>query len=323
MFSTRNQIIYLIAQGSIPVDKIKDTLNISAVHPDGKSWVNFIDLLLLWLGALALAFSVLFFIAYNWTDIGRYAKFGLVELLIILAIFVYWKMNEHKVIGKVSLLMASIFLGVLLALYGQTYQTGADPWQLFFYWALLILPWVIIARFPAMWMVWLVLINISIILYQDSFRNIFWTVFDFEMGLYWLIFIFNTIALLSWEYLTKTYHWLSERWVPRLIAVTAGVPITWLVLYSIFESRHNAIISVLIWVTWLVVLYFVYRKKKRDLFMLAGCCLTSIIIVVAFLSKLLLTNNPVISFLFLALVIVSLGTGSAIWLRRIHREWQS
>ncbi len=43
--------------------------------------------------------------------------------------------------GKAALLLATLLLGVFLALFGQTYQTGADPWQLFANWALLILPW--------------------------------------------------------------------------------------------------------------------------------------------------------------------------------------
>jgi len=34
-------------------------------------------------------------------------------------------------------MVSTILVGVLLALVGQTYQTGADTWQLFFYWAIL------------------------------------------------------------------------------------------------------------------------------------------------------------------------------------------
>lgn len=60
----------------------------------------------------------MFFVAYNWNEIGRFAKFGMVEALIALAVLAYWKFGVDTITGKLSLLLATILLGVLLALYG-------------------------------------------------------------------------------------------------------------------------------------------------------------------------------------------------------------
>ena len=323
MTSPRNQIIEFVEQGAIPAEKIVDALTAAKVTPDGQAWRTFIDHLLLWLGGLALAFAAMFFVAYNWNDIGRFAKFGLVEVLIVLAIIAYWKLGEHQVAGKVSLLMATIFLGVLLALYGQTYQTGADPWQLFFYWALLMLPWALIGRFPAIWIIWVVLINLSIVLYHQAFGGLFWLGFGSDMGMLWLVFFFNTLALIAWEFLAKTWRWLSERWAIRLLGVGSGVPMTWLALHAIFDRGDVNISPVLAWAAWLVVLYFIYRRIRPDLFMLAGGCLSGIVVVVTFLSKHMLKDWSTDDFLVLALLVIGLGTGAAVWLRSVHREWQS
>ena len=46
--------------------------------------------------------------------------------------------------GKAALLAASLFVGALLALIGQIYQTGADTFEMFAAWAALILPWVLV-----------------------------------------------------------------------------------------------------------------------------------------------------------------------------------
>lgn len=321
MISPRNQIIKLVEQGAIPAEKLGDALTAAKVTPNGNAWRTFIDHLLLWLGGLALAFAAMFFIAYNWNDIGRFAKFGMVEVLIVLAIVAYWKLGGHKVAGKVSLLVATIFLGVLLALYGQTYQTGADPWQLFFNWALLMLPWALIGRFPAIWIVWVVLINLSIVLYHQTFRGVFWFMFGSDTGMLWLVFFFNTLALVAWEFLANIWRWLSERWAIRLLAVGSGVPMTGLVLHAIFDPGNINVFPGLVWAIWLAALYFVYRKIRPDLFMLAGGCLSGIVVLVTFLSKYML-KNPV-GFLFLALLIIGMGTGAAVWLRNVHREWQS
>ena len=302
MTSPRDQIIELIEQGAIQNERIGAALIALKVTPDDKSWRTFIDYLLLWLGGLALAFAVLFFVAYNWNDIGRFAKFGMMEVSLFMTIAAYWKFGEHKILGKVALLVATLLLGVLLALYGQTYQTGADTWQLFFYWAMLMLPWAIIGRFAAIWIVWGVLINLAIVLYYQAFRGIFWFMLVSDMGTLWLIFCVNTLALIAWEVLANTWCWLAERWAIRLVSVVSGVVMTWLVLFAIFERENANNITVLVWGLWLASLYFVYRKIKPDLFMLAGGCLSGIVVSVIFLSKHMLNDDVPGSFLFIALV---------------------
>ena len=323
MISPRRQIIELIEQGAIPAEKIGDALIAVKITPDGKNWRTFIDRLLLWLGGLALACAVMFFIAYNWNDIGRFAKFGMVEALIVLAIVSYCKFDEHSPASKVSLLFATICLGVVLALYGQTYQTGADPWQLFFNWALLMLPWAIIGRFSAIWIVWVVLINTSIVLYYQTFGGAFWFVFGSDTGMWWLIFFFNTLILVAWEFLTGIWGWLSERWAIRLLAVGSGVPVTWLVLHAIFSRTNGGIVSGLMWAVWLALMYFIYRKVRPDLFMLAGCCLSVITVSISFLGKNMLKDGSPGVFLILALLVIGMGSGAAFWLKNVHREIQS
>jgi type III secretory pathway component EscU len=73
----------------------------------------------------------------------------------------------------------------------------------------------------------------------------------------------------------------------------------------------------------MAVMYFVYKKKRHDLFMLAGCGLSGMVLVVALLARYLLETGGAGGFLFIALVVVGLGAGAAVWLRNVHREWQS
>ena len=323
MTSNRNQIIELVEQDKIPEDNITAALKLVRIIPDSQSWYLFINHLLLWLGGLSLAFAGMFFIAYNWNEIGHLSKFAMVEAVIILTIASYWRMESDSVQGKVALLMATIFLGVLLALYGQTYQTGADPWQLFFNWALLMLPWAFIGRFPAIWIVWLLLLNLSIILYHQAFRGVLRLMFSSDAQLIWLLFLFNTTALICWQTLAIRWHWLQQNWAVRLLATTSGSTITWLVLYTILSYQKTGALPVLIWGIWLAAMYWFYRKVKPDLFMLAGCCLSVIVVVTTFLAKHLLDDGHAGSFLLLAIIITAQGTGAAIWLRNVHRELQS
>ena len=96
------------------------------------------------------------------------------------------------------LLIASIITGSLLALFGQIYQTGADTWQLFFAWAILITPWVVIARFPALWLLWLGLINAFLLLYLDV-ANLQFIKYSLQnISQVAILALFNFIAFYSW-----------------------------------------------------------------------------------------------------------------------------
>lgn len=268
----------------------------------------------------------MFFIAYNWDDLGRFAKFGMVEALLIATILTYWKLDKGKVTAKVTLLMATIFLGVLLALYGQTYQTGADPWQLFFNWSLLMLPWAIVGRFSAIWILWISLVNLSIVLYYTAFRGaVFFIVGSGETSMLWALFIFNTLTLAIWELLSNRWQWLAERWAARLIAIACGTTITWLVIYAIFDSRHQTELSLLMWAAWLAAFYYIYRNMRQDLFMLAGISLSAIIVTICFMAKNMFehANFDAGIFLLIAIMIIGMGTGAAVWLRKVHQEFQA
>ena len=321
MNHTRFLIASLIQQGLIPEDKIPDALRISKLTPDKTAWFSFLDRFLLVVGAVLLVSALTFFIAYNWTEMSRLAKFALVEVCIVLAVFAYWKVGTQQLSAKIALLTASLLLGVLLALYGQTYQTGADPWQLFFNWALLILPWVFIAQFHVLWMVFLFLLNLSLVLYIDTFGRLFGLFFVSELHLFWSLFALNAVALVVWEYMSQTKVWLQSVWATRLLAVVSGASITIVVVNSIIGASIYAIVPWLVWLGYLGVLYAYYRLKKPDLFMLAGGCLSVGTVMLFFIGQYII-DSAIASLAFLTFILV-FGGASSKWLKHVQKEMQS
>ena len=173
MSQARRTIEQLLHQGLLPLKNTEAAATHLEVYPSKRTWLIFFDKALLIIGAVALVLSLVFFIAYNWQNIGKMGKFALVEGALVITIALYVALSfrqlrqRFQLIRQLLLLIASIITGSLLALFGQVYQTGADTWQLFFGWALLITPWVMIARFPALWLLWLGLINACLLLYLD------------------------------------------------------------------------------------------------------------------------------------------------------------
>ncbi len=337
-YKNRHDISQLIQSGEIPPSNIDKALSLSHIMPSNQAWTNFLGNLLLWLGVIALSSSVMFFIAYNWDDLGRFAKFGLVEAFITASVFFYWWSNKKstptnalevsqksKLIGKATLLVASLSLGVLLAFYGQTYQTGADPWQLFLTWALLIIPWTIIAQFPALWIILLALINITVNLYIETFGGFLGGLFDPNKSFLWITTLINGTALIIWELLKGRQNWLNENWATRVVAFATGLPLTFLVINTIFDRHQSFSIVYLLWAVAMVVIYVVYRKLKPDVFMLAMACLSGIGVILSFAGHTLFETLDLEmgAFLLLAILVITLGGSSAIWLKNIYKEQQA
>ncbi|WP_201616391.1 DUF2157 domain-containing protein [Psychrobacter immobilis] len=201
MTQSRRTIEQLLSQGTLPIEKADTAALFLDVYPSKRTWLQFFDKALLIIGAVALVLSLVLFIAYNWLYMGKLAKFALVEGALVITIALYVALSFRRrfaFVRQLLLLIASIITGSLLALFGQVYQTGADTWQLFFGWAVLITPWVIIARFPALWLLWLGLINAVTLFYTDTslFFGIGYYYQDFWQ--FTAITIINFIAFYLW-----------------------------------------------------------------------------------------------------------------------------
>jgi len=323
MNTSRHHLCHWIARENIQPENIPKALSQSGVFPGQLSWLNFIDRLLLWSGTLMTTAGVIFFFAYNWNELPNMAKFALVQGLIIASILTIWRLGIDSAGGKAGLFAGSIFVGALLALIGQIYQTGADTYELFTAWAVLIFPWILISRLSALWLFWIGLVNISLILYYSIFGGLFGLLFS-SNGLGWSLLVVNTLALVVWQGLAiKGVSWLDERWAIRLLAVVSGVLLTTLTLEYIFDSRNGHIFEFLAWPIWMAAAYWFYRKVHVDIFILAGGVLSGIVVVSSLLGRALLnTDVNEGSFLLIGLVVIGLSAAGATWLKRIIAEHQ-
>jgi uncharacterized membrane protein len=323
MVSRRAHLLHWLDSGLVAPARTAAALAAGGVTPDPARWLRFLDVLLLVLGGLALASGVVFFIAFNWDALGRFSQFALLQVLLLVAVAAWWRLGIDRLPAQVALLTAAVLLGALLALFGQTYQTGADPWQLFATWALLMLPWALAGRFAPLWLLWLVLLNLSAAFWYDARFGLLGAAFASRDDLLWLQLLLNGAAWLTWEFAARRYDWLVlGRWPVRLIAIAVGFIFTVLVLRAIFDPDSPPIL--LAWGTylaWLATVYAVYRRRLPDLFMLAGACLTLIACLTAELGWLLLDVEETAGMLLLiALAVIGQAAAAAVWLRNVHAE---
>lgn len=187
----RAEMLDWIQAGHVPPGREQQALRTAGLVPGPGEWRAFLARLTLWLGTLALAAAVIFFFAFNWDNLGRLAKLGLVEAAILAALIAGWRLDLDDMAGKAVLTLLALLVGALLALTGQIYQTGADSWELFAWWAVLILPWVLIGRFAPLWLLWLALLNLAAWLYFSLSAS--------GEALLWILLALDGLALAAWE----------------------------------------------------------------------------------------------------------------------------
>ena len=318
MAQPRALILEWAEQGRIVPGQLRRALELAGALPDGAQWRRFLDGLLLFMGGTMLAASVVFFFAYNWQELGRLAKFALAEVPIVAALALVWRLGLERIAGQAALLVAALLVGALLALVGQTYQTGADTFELFAAWALCILPWTLIGRSAALWMVWLALVNLACAFYFQVMPGIWGFVFSVERQL-WALFALDTVALVAWE-LARAYglRALQARWAPRLIATASGGCATALAVMAVLD-RHASPWNAAAWLAWLLAAGFFYRQVVKDAYVLAGAALSVIIVTVVFLVDKLQLHDAG-GLLFIGLVVIALSALAAYWLRRMAAE---
>ncbi|MFT7412978.1 MAG: putative membrane protein [Paraglaciecola sp.] len=322
MESSRGELVNLIEHNAVRQEYIDDVVDFSNIKPTQKAWVTFINNLFLWIGCVALGFSFIYFLAHNWSQIGRFAKFALVETALVLSILVYLKTQISSMSRNAALTFSTILLGALMALFGQTYQTGADPWQLFFNWALLMTPWALISRFTTIWLLWLGLLNLSIMLYCDVHSNPLSLLFGSKVSVLWALFTFNTLSFVAWYKLSQSCLWMQKEWAIRLIALAVGISITSLALFAILNNRITDNLALPVWVLFLASFYLFYRKLQVNLFMLAGGCLSGIVVTVALLAEAMLHQGEPAAYLLVSIIVIGLGVGAAFWLKKVQMEAQ-
>lgn len=99
--------------------------------------------------------GLIFWVAANWGGLGRAGRFSLLQaLVLVMALGAAWRPAARAPLA----LLAFLGIGGLFAYFGQTYQTGADPWQLLALWAALALPLCLGVRSDALWAPWAVVV---------------------------------------------------------------------------------------------------------------------------------------------------------------------
>lgn len=312
----RESVLHWIDKGFISRRQADTALKSIGIPPTQSAWNQLLDKGLLVLGVLFLATGSIFFIAYNWTALGKFARLVMVDAALVSCVaFAHWR-GLDTAGGKAAITLACALVGGLLALIGQTYQTGADPWQLFAFWSVLILPWAFVARVSGIWFGVALLANLALLRYMHVAMGLFGIGFSEDNALWWL-FGLTTLTAVIWEMATRWQPFLGCPPWPQILHLGVIGWSTALATISIFDGGPG----ILAWLLSIGIFAWYYLTAQRHRAMLAMGLLSTIYVLSAALARVLFkTDVHAGGLLVMAVFIIGLSAAGAAWLQRLGVE---
>ncbi len=190
--------------------EVELALTLAHARPIPADTSRFLIRALLLAGVLSLAAGLVFFVAANWNALRVTGRFALLEGLFIGSIAVALWRPPPFATGRYALLAGFITIGALLALFGQTYQTGANLYELFLSWALLGLPLIIAGQWSVLWAAWVLVLNVALALFCG------WRPEGGLLGVVWVLFSSSARSISTLPLLAAVVNlvlWASSEWV--------------------------------------------------------------------------------------------------------------
>ena len=331
----RKELDTFVAHHKLSHTAVEAALDLSRARPSEMEIRAFIVRLLRLAGVLSLAAGIVFFIAANWDAFQVFGRFALLQsVLVSSAAIAFWKPPPHAT-GRYALLMAFIMTGALLALFGQTYQTGADVYELFLTWTMLGLAFAIAGQWSVTWAAWLLVLNVALALFCGwrPETGLFWILFSgWNLHLSWLLLGPMILNLLLWASIESLQHtrWspVTARWLGRLALSCAIGFGTWAGTVAIFQpdyvsaerSAGGALALLVLLAVFFIVAVYTLRKRS-DVFPLTLIAGSLIVLTTSGLGKHLDFDDTGIFFV-LALWLIASSTVSGRLLMKVVHAWR-
>ena len=298
--------------------QLKKLFEQEGVYTSRQHWFLFLEWFLLALGAVLTAAGVIYFFAYNWAEMHKFVKLGLLQSVVLLLVgLVLWGRFDAK-ISKVLLTLAAVMVGVLFAVFGQIYQTGANAYDFFQGWALAIFLWALAGRSGYLWLLFLVLVNLTLHFYAAQVAHHTWPSYLLPV----LLFLINSAAVALWELLwTKGKISTALRWFPALVALAAITINTMGQCSAIFRGLEEDKGLSLFITACVYALGFWYGLRQQRMFYPAALGFSLIIIGTCSLVKLLEHADDEGILLLSSMFVIGTTSALAFYLKHLNGLW--
>lgn len=254
----RDDIHTLSRHSNVPAAQVQQWLKHN-VYSGTAAWQKFLQLFFIGLGVCFTTAGIVFFFAYNWNDLGKFAKMGLVGGVLLALVAVVLLSRATNLIKNILLTGATVLVGALFAVYGQVYQTGADAYDLFIAWTACVTLWVLVAGFAPLWLVYISLVNTTLVLYLvQTYPGMEGATFSLVVYCLNTVFLVASLALGRVKTDAK-----APKWFTNTLALCCAYVATQGVVVGLLDNNANVLpILLLVSLTYAAALWYAWRAHQ-------------------------------------------------------------
>lgn len=312
-----NQLLDWTEQGKLSPQQLAQASEQIPLQPGISAWLSLAQRTLLTGAVILAASAIIFFFAHNWPQMHYFSKLALAATMVALSGVAAYCTTTGSKAQVAAILCCTLMTGALLALIGQTYQTGADIWQLFAGWAALITPLVLLAKSRLNYLLWFCLLELALLRYLELTPPNWLTHHSNTL----MAIVLANLALWSLAFFALTrlgvqqnqrLHWLGvvAVVVPAMLGAMSGP----------WQQKYQ--LNLLLFLLLLVPALLYFYRWKRDILTLALWLFAAIAVATSILARALKHADELISLNLLALFVIGCTAAAATWLRHqlVHKE---
>ena len=297
---TRASLNALCDAGGISPAAWLRAMEFCGFRPNGKAWLAYWRQLCLLGGALFFVAGVVCFIAWNWGAMTPLARMALTGAVVAGSGLASVLLGPGTRLGRVLLLVCGLAIGPMLAVFGQTYQTGAELWELFRIWTILLVLLALAGRQTGLWFAaWLAANMFGALWLGRGLTSPLEALGQTIIVPEWLVVIACAVVVWEWAAYRAANRtaspavnriergadneaqqpWFCSRWMPRMLYFDLVTSTAFFLHGLISGLGHSPKFSTMLLpgnfvVGFAAVLaglsWWWYRRRQPDLFMLAS-----------------------------------------------------
>ena len=314
----RGRLHALAAAGILDSGQLDRGLRAIGLRATRSSWSEYLYWHALIVGAVLLVAGIIFFVAANWSALSGATRMSLVGALMVTATLVGGYLGD-TLPGRVASSVGGLLFGPLLAVYGQVYQTGADAWELFAVWSIVLVAYGALVRFAGTWVVALLCLHVACFAWID--QELGSAVYEGRGA--WVVAILGLVDAV----IVGVAERFSEGGEREVVIHTAGFMGIGVLLpfgvITIFKGLPDSgLLGLVLLGGALLAIWLVYRWRRPVLGMLAGFAGVITILVSTLVAKILFDElqAALLGVALLGAIICGQVWGFTRWLLSWRRE---
>lgn len=275
---------------------------------DANAWKRFLQIFTLTIGAGLMLAGIIFFFAYNWESMHRFAKMGIAVGLILAVFGVTMLVKMSDTTRKITISSLCVLVGLFWAIFGQVYQTDADTYEFFLTWAVCVAVWVYMADFYPLWTFFIGLVSMGVI-----------PLFPINEWLPTLLMLYTAAWIAFFIFTPKVLPNRSESpswFINMLITLEFGIAVFVMCVIIVFGDEGESVFMVLVVIG--ATIWYTLRQKNLWLFtmlFIGGLCVLECLFIKG--------TNFDFGVLFFNLIIMTAAlVASAFAIVKQHKKWK-